>query len=155
MAKRSEERQIGGQTWMVTQFGSTEGLAVMARLFKMVGPTIGKAVSAIPTGTIGGTGGILDMDVKAMNMAMLGEAVEALASRLDEHEVVALVKRMLADVRVNGAEVLPQFDLVFMGDYPKLFSVLKFVLEVNYGNFFDGANAKSVLSAIAKKSELQ
>jgi len=155
MSKRSEERQIGGQTWMVTQFVATEGLAIMARLFKLIGPTIGKAVAAVPSASIGGTGGFLDMDVKALNTTVLGDAVEALASRFDENEVVSLVKRMLADVRVNGSEVMPQFDLVFMGDYPKLFSVLRFVLEVNYGNFFAGANAKSVLTATQKKLEPQ
>jgi len=168
MSKRTQEKRIGDESWQVTQFAATEGLAVMARLFKLIGPTLGKAIGGlkatgvprigdIQTGTayLGGLRGLLDADISNFNMTAFGDAVMTLADRLDEREVVDLVKRMLADTRINGSEVLPQFDVLFMGDYLKLFSVLRFVAEVNFGNFFAGVNGVAGKAKTTTASEMQ
>lgn len=122
MARRSQERSIGGATWTVTQFPATEGLALLTRLLKLVGPAMGAVAR--------GEGSALEV----------GTFVAALVGQLDENETVALVKRLLKDTRKDGREVLPTFDLEFMGNYFTLLSVLGFVLEVNYGDFFAAMN---------------
>ncbi len=122
MARRSQERSIGGATWTVTQFPATEGLALLTRLLKLVGPAMGAVAR--------GEGSALEV----------GTFVAALVGQLDENETVTLVKRLLKDTRKDGREVLPVFDIEFMGNYFTLLSVLGFVLEVNYGDFFAAMN---------------
>ena len=41
MARKSQERAIGEGVWTVTQFPATEGLAILTRLLKLVGPAMG------------------------------------------------------------------------------------------------------------------
>jgi hypothetical protein len=119
--RQAHEREIDGNIWTVQQFPATEGLKVLSRVAKLCGGPLGQAVGALTSG--------LDSE---LNMALLGKAVSALAERLDEDDVVTLCKRMLRDTRVDGKEVLPQFDLLFQARYLTLFRVLGFVLEVNY-----------------------
>ena len=122
MARKSQERAIGEGVWTVTQFPATEGLAILTRLLKLVGPAMG-AISR-------GEGGNVEV----------GTFIALLIERLDEAETIALVKRLLKDTRKDGREILPQFDLEFMGNYHTLLNVLGFVLEVNYGDFFAEMN---------------
>ena len=119
--RQFEEREIDGDIWTVQQFPATEGLKVLARLAKLCGGTLGQAVAALHRG--------LDSEI---DLGLLGKALGSLAERLDEGEVVVLVKRMLQDTRVNGKEVLPQFDTLFQARYGALFRVLGMVLEVNF-----------------------
>ena len=122
MGRKSQDRAIGEGVWTVTQFPATEGLAILTRLLKLVGPAMG----ALARGEAG--------------QVEVGTFLAALIERLDEADTVALVKRLLKDTRKDGREVLPVFDIEFMGNYHTLLSVLGFVLEVNYGDFFAAMN---------------
>ncbi len=124
MARRSQDRVIAGATWTVTQFPATEGLAILTRLLKLVGPAMGAVAR--------GEGSALEV----------GTFVAALVGQLDENETIILVKRLLKDTRKDGREILPIFDVEFMGNYYTLLSVLGFVLEVNYGDFFAAMNTQ-------------
>lgn len=119
MGRKSQDREIGGATWTVTQFPATEGLAILTRLLKLAGPALG----AVARGE-----GAKPLEV--------GTFVSGLVDQLDEVETVTLVKRLLRETRKDGREVLPVFDVEFMGNYFTLLTVLGFVLEVNYGDFF-------------------
>jgi hypothetical protein len=129
MARRNQEREIGGAVWAVTQFPAGEGLGLLTRLLKLLGPALG----ALAKG-----GGTAEDGAGGREEALTGLIVSGLLQQLDEKETVALVKRLLADTRKDGVEILPIFDTEFMGDYANLFRVLGFVLEVNYGGFFSG-----------------
>lgn len=128
--RNTTERDIDGRTWTVTVFSATEGLGIMARLTRILGGPIGRAVA----GALGPGGG---EDGPSVDSATIAEAFEALADRLDEAEVVGLIKRMLRGTQVamdDGKKVsaADRFDTVFMGAYATLFKVIGFVLEANY-----------------------
>jgi len=128
--RKTTEREIDGRTWSVTAFSATEGVGVLARLTRILGGPIGKAISGA-LGSEGDTGGV------GVDAATIAEAFEALADRLDEAEVVGLVKRLLRGTQVaeeSGRKVnaADSFDTLFMGSYWTMFKVIGFVLEANY-----------------------
>jgi len=124
----SKEREIDGHTWLVAQFPASESLKILAKLTKLLGPSI-----AALSGTVEGGKSILDVEVGGEDFA---RAVSLLVERLDEEDVFNFVKRLLKDTRCDGREVLPEFDILFAGRLTTLIKVLVFVLEVNYEDFF-------------------
>ena len=127
--RQTEEREIDGRTWAVTAFSATEGLGILSRLTRLLGGPLGRALaSAMGPGEGDGPG---------LDTATITGAFESLADRLDEAEVVSLIKRMLRGTRTTldsgkQASAADAFDVVFMGAYGTLFKVLAFVLEANY-----------------------
>lgn len=122
MGRKTQDRSIGGAVWTVSQFPATEGLAILTRLLKLVGPALESVAR--------GEGTTLE----------IGSFVAGLVGQLDEADTVGLIKRLLKDTRKDGREVLPTFDTEFMGNYFTLLTVIGFVLEVNYGDFFAAMN---------------
>jgi hypothetical protein len=120
--RHTQEREIDGALWSVTEFSATEGLKILTTIARLSAGPLAQAARALG-------GSVLDAKV---DLALVGTAVADLASRLDDDEVVGLAKRMLRGTFVDGKEVSPQFDLVFQGRYLTLFKVLGFVLEVNF-----------------------
>lgn len=96
----------------------------MTRLLKLAGGPLAKMFRSLPADK-----SILDAEI---NMQLLGDAVEDLVSRLDEGEVVDLIRRLLACTRADNREVTPQFDTLFQGRFATLFKVLSLVIEANY-----------------------
>lgn len=135
--RHTHKREIDGTLWTVNQFSASEGLRLMTRLIKLCGSPIAKAMQALPTDK-----SILDADV---NLSLLAEAIDELTGRLDESEMLALIKRLVSCTQADGKDVDGRFDLVFQGRYRTLFSVLLFVLEVNYdvplGDWLNAASA--------------
>ena len=127
MSRHIEEKEIDGNTWMVSQLPATEGLKVLTKLIKIVGKPIGKAVKGVTDSN--GVGSILDAKI---DYAFVGDAIGDLTSRLDEEEVTGLIKRMFRDVRCDGKEVMPTFDTLFMGRYGTMMKVIVFVIGVNF-----------------------
>lgn len=128
MARDVQTKQIGSSQWSVQPLPATEGVRVLSRLLKIVGPAIAKSAKGIKGGS-----GLLDAEIDG---SAIGDAVDALVSGLDEQETLSLIQRMMAGVRKDGHEVAPTFATEFMGDYLTLIKVLAFVVEVNYGSFF-------------------
>jgi len=122
--RHKHERQIDGITWTVNEFSATEGLRLLTRLTALCGAPLARAFEALPK-----DGSVLDARV---DFTLLGGALSELTSRLDEDQVVELVKRLLGCTLANGEDVERRFDVVFQGRYATLFKVLAFVLEVNY-----------------------
>lgn len=122
--RHTHKREIDGTVWAVNEFSATEGLGILSRLTKLCGGPISRAL-----GSLSG-GGILDATV---DFSILGEALSDLCGRLDEAEVVSLVKRLLASTVVDGDPAGgSKFDLIFQGRYWTMFKVMAFVVEVNY-----------------------
>lgn len=121
--RHTHQREIDGSTWTVNQFSASEGLRLMTRLLKLCGNPIATAMRALPNESI------LDAE---LDMAILADALADLTARLDENEVLDLIKRLVACTTEDGREVGGRFDTVFQGRYRTLAGVLMFVLEVNY-----------------------
>ena len=131
------EAMIDGAQWECGLFSATEGLKILTKLTKAIGPALGAAL-----GGAGSVTGLLDSDIGA---DALGKALAILKDSLDEDDTVALIKRILkqSGACCDGKPVDATFDIVFQGRYATLFKVLAFVLKTNYADFFDSLTSGS------------
>lgn len=133
MARELIQKTIDGKLYEFSQFNTTVSLRVLARLTKIVGEPIAIAL-----------GGAKKVDKKSDDLAdkdvtgeVFGKAVKALVDRLDENEVVNLVKLLTSEqVLCDNSKIV--FDDHFCGDIGHLFKVIVGALEAQYGNFFGG-----------------
>lgn len=133
MAQETVIREIDGRTYEFTQFGTTLSLKLLARLTKIIGEPLAIALGGLKTPP-GKKVNLADMDVSG---DLLGKAVKALIDRLDENEVVALVKTLASEhMLCDNAKII--FDAHYSGNMGHLLHVLMASLEVQYGNFFAG-----------------
>lgn len=125
--QRTTEFEVDGVKYATTQYPATKGLKLLTRLSKIIGK---------PMGVLTATGG-LDAEVTP---DLIGSAIEALTSQIDEEIVDKIVKDALVSTEVLGEEGRRplNFDIDFAGRYGHLFKVLKEVLAFQYGDFFDG-----------------
>lgn len=143
MARHSETSPpIGDYRYRVTQLGVTQGLEVMAELAKMLLPGMGGMAS-------GGLGKILQADTGSQQFAM---AATKLAQAIDSAKVQKVVKVLAKTTAVfgegfgdAGAPLDIHLEDHFAGRYGELVGWMKFALEVNYGNFFEGLKNSGLL----------
>ncbi|HET8688017.1 MAG TPA: hypothetical protein VFM18_15385 [Methanosarcina sp.] len=111
MAIQQKTVEVGGTTYMLTQFPASRGIRIMKQLVKLLGPLIA-----------GGEAG------------NLGEALDKMFDSLDSIDVENLLKEMMSSVTKENMSI--NFDMEFAGDYRKLFELAKEVTEFNFGNVF-------------------
>lgn len=117
------EKTVDDTTYKIAEFGTTEALKTLTRLSKILGPSFSIAISGAK---------IKD---KSAQSELFGKAILELTQRLDEEEVVGLCKKLTeCCLRGEGAKI--NFEIDFKGKLGHLFKLLKAVLEVQYGNFF-------------------
>ncbi len=133
MAAKAERRKIGDHDYQCSQL--TWGVAneVFARLLQSLGPAVGNLV--------GPSKSLLDVDV--------GPAIARLASDLRAEDVEFIVQRLM-DEKVmkyktsKGGFVafnMETWNVHFTGHFFNSLRLLRFALEVNYGDFLDGVRA--------------
>ncbi len=121
---------IGAWRYTVKPLPAGAGLALMARLAKMLGA---------------GAAGLLGGDSTS---AAVARAVGSLLERVNPEEVVEIARQLAAATEVSqpGAKapalLSEVFDLHFAGDYMALVEWLKFALEVNFGPFVAGLSKR-------------
>lgn len=149
--RKTHEKDIDGTLWTVNEFSATEGLRLLTRLTNLCGGPVAKALESLPKGE-----GILDAKI---DFGLLGAALTDLTQRLDEDQVVELIKRLLActiakEPGEKSKEAGRHFDVTFQGRYLTLFKVLGFVLEVNFKVPLSGwLDAASVAALAADRAE--
>lgn len=134
MARELIQKDIDGKHYEFEQFTATVALKTLAKLTKILGEPMAIALGGfIKDDKPGATKkpGILDREV---NSDVMAKAVKALIERLDEDEVVILVKQ-LTSTGVLCDNVKINFDEHFRGEMAHLFSVVAVALEAQYGNF--------------------
>lgn len=144
MAIDTRERTIGEHTYRVTKFGAKQGRALLVRIVKLTGPSLGAALSALAKGNRG--------DVEAAIAQGLSGGLYELAERLTEAEVGSVLDDFAKYTVVVIGEKEPRlsdvFDHHFAGCYDEMLAWAAFVLECNYGSFFAGANGAGLLSRL-------
>src|SRR5688572_16496070 len=100
--RQVKEVIVGEHTYSITQFSATKGLKLLTRLTKIIGE---------PIAVLAGEGG-LDAEVSGK---LMGQAIKALADKLDEANVIQTVKELLEGVTRNGAPI--NFDIDFAADF--------------------------------------
>lgn len=130
MLRKTEQKQIGADTYEVTQMGAVKGSQVFVRLIRAIGPIILAADKA-------------------------SDLRDALAG-LKEEDVDYLIKAFSPYTLVQGKGELDKiFDIHFAGKYGDMFQWLWASVEVNFGSFL-GASALAGLPGVnALKSNSQ
>lgn len=146
-----EQFDIDGETYKVKHFSATRGTRIFARLVKFAGEPIAKFLSAGKA--------IKDNDDAAAN-AVLGQAISALSSRIDENEVEVLIKDILESVQVIEAKSgkirgvgAEYFDVHFQGRIGHLFKVLGKTIAFQYSDFLGDLAELQGLQGLASKQE--
>jgi hypothetical protein len=130
MGIETRSKEIDGSTYTVAQLPAMRGLKLLNRIGRSVGPPLTALMGAAdPMAT-----------VAQMEIGSIAPAARELFDRLTESELESIIKALCETVQVTEdgktMPLLPVFDLHFAGRYDKLFHVVWFAMEVNYGDFF-------------------
>ena len=123
--------------WSITKFPARDGLRLFSKLGQIIGPALTELVDEVSRDEVTGKAKV------SLSGDSLGKAVKILVEKMDEDTVIELVERLLSQTRKNDEEILPTFDVEFMGQYGKLLQILQKVLEVNFGDFFGAISGGS------------
>lgn len=137
MARELIEKRVDGNVYSFQQFNTTKSLKIMSRLSKILLEPI--TLFFASAGGKASSGNLLD---RQLDKDMLGKAVRSLTDRMDEDEVINLIKELTANdnLLVDGKKV--DFDTHYEGRLDHLFKVLYAALEVQYGNFLGALIAR-------------
>lgn len=134
------EKQIGNSVYMVTQLPARRALKLQAKLLKLLGPAASEIFLAAAK----------DIDNADRSIP---KAISLLVSELDDKTFDSFIMEMLVGVRKDGMELNEKTaDLEFAGKLNELFLVIQYVLEVNFGDFFQEGG---ILKALFQKEEKQ
>lgn len=120
--REPQRTTIAAWVYSVRPLPAGPGLALLARLARMLGPGV--------AGLLEGGGG-----------AAIGRALSQLLERVAPEEVVEIARQLAATTEVSQpggrapASLAEVFDVHFAGDYLALVDWLRFALEVNFGPF--------------------
>jgi hypothetical protein len=129
MPREAKKKIINGHEWEVYPWDGMHGLRMQARLSKVIGPVVGQVV--------GSNQEIMDADVSAI--------ANTLIDRID-NDTPQLIRDMLYGAFVDGKDISQDrvFNEHFAANFAELYKGLAFILEVNFGDFFELAGAIGV-----------
>lgn len=120
MAISSHEVQVGDETYVVNTFPATKGLMYLKRLLKVVGPAMAEMAGS---------------EEGQINSGGFGKAAEVLFDNLDKENLDQMVVDWVKNnVTKNGQPVI--FDNEFSQNYGALFTLIKEMINLNYGSVF-------------------
>lgn len=137
MPLKTERKNIDGHDVAVTQFAGRKNLSLLVELAAFAGPAIAKAIPKEAKSKEE----VLDSSID------IAGVVNELVVNMTQDKVDGLVRRMLASTFVSDRPLDDaEFDRIFAGEgiwtLPK---ILRFVIDVNYGNFSALAGTVSAL----------
>lgn len=157
MGAKTQQKEIGGRTYTVTQLLGFASLRMLNRIARALAPALAKAA-----GSVKGSVNFTDVAKLLGNVDMtgLGDAVGMLFEKLTEDELEGITKVLLGsawvDYQDDDGKQFHQdlskkgvFDLEMQGRTGDVLQLLIFAFEVNYGSFF-GALRGSVAEAMAE-----
>lgn len=140
------QKTVDDRVYQFQQFNTTTAIKTMAKLTKLIGEPLTLAMGSFAEKK-DPAAGLMDRD---LDFEVLSKAVGALIERLDEDEVVSLVKRLTTESVLCDNKPI-QFDEHFAGNISHLFKVVMAAIEAQYGNFLSAVTAKLPLSGTAQK----
>lgn len=130
MARASRSRMIDGLTFTVQQLPATRGLLLFHKLLRCVGPSILRSLGT----------GKLSLDLKSLNLASVGDALERVLEKFSAEDLDAMRRDLFETATVTeGAQTLPLaqvFEEAMAGRPFTTLKALQFALEVNFESFF-------------------
>lgn len=147
MARKTVTREIGHNRYRATQLKVRKANRVLERLVKTFGETLGKLAENVGSGET-------DVNVALigdLKRGALSDAAEALVKNLSGDELNWIVDQMRDSLEYQTPELraaTPEkfvkvsgdlWDDIFAGALLEQFTVLWWMLELNFGSFFEGA----------------
>jgi len=147
--EENREKEIDGIRFSVAPFKVVEAARLHPYLIRLFGPFLAKTVGSLFKDGVSLEKGKSVLDEKvSLNGGDLSQAITDLVSQLTETEYEALLRRMLKNVTAHVEKDGKVFQLsftdqtfdasmnvVFTGKVFTIYSVIIFVLEVNYPDF--------------------
>jgi hypothetical protein len=129
----AKTKEINGHKYEVSPFPARHAFKLKATLLRKLGPGLAAMVGAAKGDSLTNP----ELDGAAM-----ATGVEALFSNLGTaDDIMSLVEDIVRMTRRDGNEITGEsIDLDFQGCLSDLYKVVWFVLEVNFGDFFEGAS---------------
>ncbi len=109
--------KIGEDEFLITSMPATKGLKTLKQLTKLIGPAFSELIKGEKDG------------VNPVSIAM-----EKLFDNLDSVDVEVLVKDIVSSATKGTMTI--NFDAEFSGDYTRLFTLVKEIVEFNFGSVF-------------------
>ena len=137
-------QRIDEEEYTFYQMNPEDSLRLLTKLARLAGVSIGKAL-------IGNSveESLEDTIDKSIN---IGTLIENIASRLDEDEVMQIVKMSLSQVTHSGeGEVskIQVFNSIFKGRIAHMLKVVAAALKVEYSDFFvEGLDIKGLINQV-------
>lgn len=136
---KTVEYRLNDSIFFISPIPPFEAIALLGDLQKLVGPAIGKGISAF-----GGNAGGKALVEREVNGAMLAQAFEALAQSIDGKSLQLAVRKILdphyVAVQYERQDAVPldegMINTVFTANLSDMFMLVGKVLEVTYGDFF-------------------
>jgi hypothetical protein len=134
MSLKQESREIDGIMITTTQLPPMRAFPLMAKLGKILAPALGAIGDIDP-----------ESDVKE-----LGPALASLFGQLNEVDSTNLILEIFANTSAQSEGKLSPLNtdamvnMVFAGKFVSMLNAMRFVLEVNFADFFAGGFAKPV-----------
>ena len=161
MAIETKEKTIGDHAYQVTQLPASKARKLLTRLFKVAGPSVGKALEGLgktlkQTVASKKEGEGLTINLRDLDLSKLSDAVTLLAQNVFEEDfeyvVAALLEGERVRVQIDGkwpVLTLESSDMLFAGKLDQMFRLIAFALEVNFAGFFGGSGGiASVLASV-------
>jgi hypothetical protein len=151
VAIETKEKKIGDAVYMVTQLPARRALRLKAKLIKLFGAAFTqfvlmandpaekdvKDMTAEEIAELSAAGLVDQYRLRDLKRASAVKVVQLLAQTIDDKTFDDLCVEILQGVRRDGVELLPSaIDLAFAGCLMELYTVILFVLEVNFSDFF-------------------
>lgn len=118
---KQKQITINGEEFLLSTIPATKGIKLLKQLTKLIGPSF---TELLKSG---------EEDSTAANP--MGMAMEKLFDNLDTVDVESLIKELVASSATKGSMAI-NFDMEFSGEYGKLFTLVKEIVEFNYGSVF-------------------
>ena len=133
----TKTKQIDERSVSVTQFPARIGLKIKLRIARMIGPGLASATGMLQSGIEA------EFDSKVLAYAV-GQLVDSMGNDVT---VDFIVKDLMQGTRLDDKEINDAvFDIEFAGNYKLLYKIIGYILEVNYGSFFENLNIGNLTS---------
>jgi len=133
----AKTKQIDERSVTVSLFPARKGLKIKLRIAKMIAPGLASATGLLQSGLEA------DFDSKVLAYAV-GQLVDSMGN---DATVDFIVKELMQGTRLDDKEITDTvFDMEFAGNYGLLYKIISYILEVNYGSFFESLNIGQLTS---------
>jgi hypothetical protein len=140
----TKETEIDKFKVKVTQWPARKAFKQKLKLIKIFGPSLAEIFSGYKSRKSDS-----QEESSEIDMSKVGLAIRMLFEKLNEDEMLSLILELFSSTRINDRELTEsEFDMIFAGKIFSVYKIIGFVLEVNFGSFFEKGGIGKMMSQI-------